>query len=361
MTSLTIYHFHPKPGTRFHFGEQGNELEGSRPVFSSDSLFSALVATVAEQEGIAAVETFLAPFLKKNKNDQLPWRITSLFPRLGEVLLFPRPRLPISAQNLGHKFSKKVNYVSQTIWKKLLAGEPLDHYVPTQHRADEKNGSRPAEGVVFHGIWLTNEENKLVINEFNKPWENDLVNHVTLDRLTNAGMPFLVGGVRFNEGCGLWGGVQFNTPAEKERFTLLLHHLGDRGIGGERSTGHGGFTITLADDLTLPSPAAATGRVLLSRYYPQERELNYLQAPEASYKIEQVGGWLNSPSYFNLRRRKVNLVAEASYLVGEDEPDGAVADVTPLKTVEGHQMPHSVYRYGIPLSVPVAVAPKEQR
>src|SRR5690606_32763510 len=181
-------------------------------------------------------------------------------------------------------------------------------------------------------------------------WTISTAPHVTLDRLSPRSVPFLVGQIRFNQGCGLWLGVEFTDDIWQTRLEGILHHLGDRGIGGERTTGLGAFDLVhntkLMNPLPVPLPQS-TYQVLLSRYHPRRQEMNVLQDDHAAYQLVTIGGWLISPATKALRRRRVTLLAEGS-VIGTPAR-GDMADVTPDPS---GILPHKVYRYGFSLGVP---------
>jgi CRISPR-associated protein Csm4 len=79
--------------------------------------------------------------------------------------------------------------------------------------------------------------------------------------------------------------------------------------------------------------------------YPLQTDLN-----NASYELQQRGGWISSPSSDGrqLRRQTVQMFTEGS--VFSVRPQGQLADVTP----PGDRFrDHRVYRSGISLSLPI--------
>ncbi|MCB8965735.1 MAG: type III-A CRISPR-associated RAMP protein Csm4 [Ardenticatenaceae bacterium] len=379
MTNLTLYQLQPQ-ALGFHFGEEGLELEESRISFPSDSLFAALVATVAEQEGAQAVKDFTAPFA----NGEPPFRLTSLFPYVGQLPLLPLPMLQIkltpSASQLPRKFAKKVRFVSPGIFRRLVQGDDMDEYM-----ASETNDCLPANDhlstngrfLQSKAIWLTQQEIDSLPTTWLEPpaslkgnrdeqrqrlrepdtlaarhvWQNGSVPRVTLDRATNASTIYLMGRVAFNTECGLWLGVQYTDESWRPRLENLLHHLGDRGIGGERSNGYGAFKLINPPTLLPPLPPNPVGeyQLLLSRYLPRETEMSVIQDTHAAYQLIPVGGWLGSPRAQNLRRKRLTLVVEGSVL-GPGAVQGRIADVQP----DWDGFPHPVWRSGLALTTPVA-------
>lgn len=346
MDNLIIYQLQPPVGGGFHFGEEGLELEDSSLTFASDSLFAAIVAALAEQEGAAAADDFMAPF----ENGQPPFRLSSAFPYVGHLPLLPLPRLRVktaSPDKLPRKFTKKVAFVSPAIFRRLCAGQVMDAYLDT-----EQAGCFLQDGT----IWLTRTEAEAlpVHLQNERVWLKARVPRVTLDRRSGQSTPYRSGRVGFNEGCGLWLAVQYHDLDSRQRLELLLHHLGDRGIGGERTNGYGAYSLIVDNDLAAPDkwllPDDHNGRLLLSRFIPMETEVALLQQAQAAYHLAMVGGWLYSPQHKPLRRKRVRMLTEGSVLPGAVE--GKLVDVQP----DYKDFPHKVYRNGLALTVPVTLS-----
>jgi CRISPR-associated protein Csm4 len=85
--------------------------------------------------------------------------------------------------------------------------------------------------------------------------------------------------------------------------------------------------------------------------------LKQLITEEASYEIQERGGWItSSESGRQLRRKMVRMFAEGSVFSGK--PKGKLVNVTPKEfiTRNGQYIPHPIYRNGISLSLPIKVA-----
>lgn len=350
MVDLSLYQLEPPPGGGFHFGEEGLELEASSLCFASDSLFAALVAALAEQRGAKAADDFVAPFAEGKP----PFLLASVFPYVGRLPLLPLPHLQIVTEKpMERKFAKKTKFVSPQILARLRQGTEMDDVI------DEAGNGRFLQN---GAIWLTAAEQAHLPQDWpnlaasalrhQTVWQQGSVPRVTLDRVSSTSNIYLMGRVNFNQGCGLWFGVEYVAEGWRERVETLLHHLGDRGIGGERANGYGAFTPRLPAQLEpplrpIPGEDNMSHRLLLSRYAPQEGEIAALQDDGASYQLVRVGGWLASPQHESLRRKRATLLSEGS-VVGQ-EVQGRLVDVTP----DYDGFPHPVYRYGLALTVGV--------
>jgi CRISPR-associated protein Csm4 len=347
------YRLTPPPGGGFHLGREGLDQEESAETFPSDSLFAALVATLLEVEGAPAVEGF---------RSHAP-RLSSAFPYVGSLLLFPMPRLhdviPALPDRPGMiKAAKKLQYVSAAILERLLKGQPVDPWLP--------GDSATSKGLWLQDgkVWISGQERQLLPKDWQtlsaevlktkRLWTVSRVPRVAVDRVTNSSQIYHVGRTTFAPGCGLWFLADLDA-GQADWFTHLLQHLGDRGLGGERSAGYGGFTVERVQAPALPSGVGAPRVMTLSRYNPTETEWKAGVLGEgASYELVDVGGWLLSPDGPAQRRKRVRMIEAGSVLV---QPEGItitghVVNVCPEYPGPGAPS-HGVYRSGIALTVGV--------
>ncbi len=348
-------------GGPFHFGQQaGLGMEASRITWPSDSLFAALVARLAAQEG-GQVAPWLQPFVHRDP----PFLLTSTFPGVqardgGVVWLFPVPLGRRSSDPLPPgvqpKDLKRVRFVSEGLYRRLLQGQTLARLFPQAQRAG--HGSlwfAPQDWQRLPRAWQAEGEALALWKVTKRP-------RVTVGRLTGRSNLFHVAAVHFRPPAGLWFGVLWRDPHSpwKARLPGLLSDLAEAGLGAERNVGYGRATIEPVGSLTLPDPTPGGWWTTLSRYWPQPHEMDALRAPGAAYEIVPVAGWLDQHGQ---RRRPVHMLAEAAVL-GEPasaaRPFGALAEVQPVYAVAGtEQRPvgHPVYRYGYALAVGFGGAP----
>jgi CRISPR-associated protein Csm4 len=355
MAQWTLYRLEPKPGAGFHFGLRGLEGEESAAHCPSDTLFAALVTVLGEVAGADGLASFVNAFAGETP----PFLFTSAFPRAGDLPLLPLPFLPIALtpQPGQRKLLKRLRYVSPAIFRRIIAGQPLDEYAGTR-------GAFLNDGQV----WIAAEEmvhlpvpwQKLAPDRLREQpvWRTAVVDRVTVDRTSSASAVYRIGRTVYAPGCGLWVGVRWPgapDPAAQEQWETLLAHLGDRGLGGKRSVGYGQFaSAPLPTALDLPEATAGRPALTLSRYLPAPQELPAALQGAAAYRLEAVAGWLNAPGHKAQRRKQVRMLAEGSVFqpVGAG-PWGRLADVRPV----GWNA-HPVWRYGY--ACPVGV-PQEAR
>ena len=163
---------------------------------------------------------------------------------------------------------------------------------------------------------------------------------MTLDRQSSASEIWHLGGVKFEEGCGLWLDAKFETQEIQTQIETILHVLGDTGVGGERSAGYGAFDLH-SEPAEIESEREADRFVTLSPICPRDTDqLSVLiQGDNVGYTLEERSGWIGSSEGSGLRRQQVWVFAEGSVLNGNGTGIGRLVDLTP------DSCPHPVWRY----------------
>jgi len=357
------YRLDPKPSGGFHLGREGLEQEASAETFPSDSLFAALIFTLVQLEGADYAEHYVSSqWPQADQMVEPPFRLSSLFPCAGDLCLFPMPRPLHSPKGEGRpstaKLFKHLKFVSPEVLHRLLAGDGMDDWL-----SEDNLGS---QGALLQGgqVWISRRELSQLPTGWRKRdgeelkrttlWKSEPVPRVTIDRITNSSQIYHVGRTSFAEGCGLWLLADVYSDTEKEWLEILLEHLADQGIGGERSSGYGTFSFTEITAPHLPSHDRAQRVMTLSRYNPTRSELEAGVLGEgASYELVDVGGWLSTPHGPPQRRRRVRMIEAGSILVTATTTiTGQVVDVCPDYDQPGAP-DHPVYRSGIALTVGV--------
>jgi CRISPR-associated protein Csm4 len=353
---LKAYKFIFKTG--LHSGREGLALESSGETFPSDSLFSAVISELALLHP-GSVPELLAAF----DQSEPPLRLSSLYPIIGDLPLFPMPRLQLkyTARDRQHsaKLFKKLAYVSPAILQRILANESIDNWLPNEAKPDTSQGRFLQGGAVWIDVnevaQLPDGLQNLSINQMRDArfWSVGTVPRVTIDRITNQSNIYQVGRTFFAPDCGLW--LLADVRHYEETLDEVLHHLGDTGIGGERSAGYGSFDLYSIPVPKIPSLNNSPQAMTLSRYNPTLRELEQGVLGEgASYELIDVGGWLSAIGAAGQRRKRVRFIEAGSILDLRQNPTvtGRLVDVRPLDNVPGTPR-HSVIRSGIALLVGV--------
>lgn len=372
MASLTVYRLTFCSG--FHLGVRGVNLEETSVHIPSDTLFSALV-DAAIRTGTDG-DAFVAPF----REGAPPFLLTSAFPFAGAVRFFPMPvSLPrwFGQETLRDRSKelRRIRFLSEGLFRRMLAGEPMDEWL-----FPDEGERRPGQGVALQDgkLWLTSEEVEklpaymrehprtgrplpLRALRYQRVFATSQVPRVTVDRVSAASEIFHTGRASFSPECGLWFGIEWRTPQAKvgpqshsvrDIVHLALAILADDGLGGERTTGYGGFSWEEeTSPLVLDSPTQGGLLWLLSRYHPREDELpGALAGQGTGYQLIPVGGWLRSWEGPAQRRKRLWMVAEGSIIrtVGSG-PWGDVSDVRPTYNNPEGDLPHPVWRAGLAL------------
>ncbi len=129
---------------------------------------------------------------------------------------------------------------------------------------------------------------------------------------------------------------------------VCLEFLGEAGIGGERSSGLGRFSVLEPVESPLPVSDDPSAGPLLSLCWPCEADRGagaLALAADRGYRVVERSGWITSPEWGGWRSRRIAMLSEGSYL-GGNGPGGGMVDVTPAQG-QGHP----VYRYGYGLFV----------
>jgi len=377
--NATAYHLEAR--APFHFGLRGVGIEETAAHAPSDTLFSALCYAIRQQFSAAKLEEFVStyaagqpalilssgfPYVLARREDQVEgWQPPELLDPTQVVRFFPRPLEPppgVSDDAEQRKRVKRIAWLSEGIFRTWVDGGDL--------------GGHFSENNLVQGgqAWLTAREREAVAGWRDEEtdairfWAVGEVPRVTVDRRASTSQIYQAGRVWFQPGCGLWLLAQWREDW-RTRGELALRVLGDAGIGGERSAGHGQFRVHGPHSLSpLPDPTPGKRFVTLSLYYPARDELaEVLGGDGVRYRLQVRRGWMASPDASQssdgktvrgsgLRRKAVRMVGEGSLLRWPEGKTfvGTLADVTPEAFTA-----HTVWRYGLVFPVGYHALEKE--
>jgi len=377
--NATAYHLEAR--APFHFGLRGVGIEATDTHAPSDTVFSALCHAIRHQFGADVLEKFLDTYatdqpalvlssafpyaLARKEEEVRNWHRPEHIDPDGAVRFFPRPLEPPPGapdDPEKRKQVKRIDWLSETIFRAWVSGQDLSGYL---HEDNLVQGE---------GVWLTPEEREQVAGwrdeetDAIRLWSVGEVPRVTVDRRASTSQVYQAGRVWFQPGGGLWLLMNWREDWQT-RGEIALHVLGDAGMGGERSAGHGQFRVHGPHSLPpLPGPVPGELFLALSLYYPTRDELEATVGDdEVRYRLCVRRGWMASPDSSRspdgdtvqgsgLRRKTVRMFAEGSLLRWPDgrENLGALADVTPEVFTA-----HTVWRYGLAYPVGYRTRGKE--
>lgn len=285
-----------------HFGERG--LQDSNKTFCSDTLFSALYL-----EAMKCGRNEM--FFNKCQNGEICF--SDAFPYMGDVEYLPKPMCrPNIVTNSGDSVVKKA-------FKNLS-------YIPMDKIGDYMQGKLDAV------------------------LERDCLSQFGYEYVKTSGAisgleetkPYHIGTYYYREGNGLHLIVGTDTKETKMFFFELLNSLSFVGIGGERSSGLGRFSVVkeklLSDELF--SGFESVG-MLLNTALPQKAELKKV-IKDATYQVKKRSGFVYSEDYADEYQKKRDLYMFAAGSCFQTSFNGDIYDVS-----NGGR--HSVYRYGKPM------------
>lgn len=346
-------------------GDTGVGKEGTLDYLPSDTLFSALFVTWLELPSIRAEALALL------QAERLPFTITSAFPFAADVLLLPRPLLPIAPEakegltgrlpdkhaprqqkTTSAKQFKKVRWVSESVFRTFIKGSS---------RAD-LSAYWQAAALLPGNIWVTKTEQEQLAQAVAERdedgrltlWRTVQMPKVAIDRIMNGSNLFHVGRAHYVGNGGVWFLAEGDV-GWLDRIQTALELLADSGIGGQRSRGNGQFILTVSapPDLGV-TPTNPAYTVLLSRAAPRAAEMHLLQQDQASYELVSIGGYCGDLPYL---RRRVRMLAEGSIIgYAATSSIGGLVDVKPDSDNPTIQQAHPMWRYGVGYALPIAVA-----
>ncbi|MEE4358510.1 MAG: type III-A CRISPR-associated RAMP protein Csm4 [Desulfococcaceae bacterium] len=300
-----------------HVDSKGSgEPETAEEFIRSDTLSAALCLAWSD---IFPAPDFLHP----------PFRLSSAFPYIGNTLLFPIPLWQIweKTDPADRKKRKKIRWISQSLLEKVLGGKKI--------RAEDV--SQPSPGIAFSAA------EKIPADPF---WKNDERQRVSVDRLgmqADGGL-FFFGLQFFAPECGLWFAADVSAEKQKQ-MRAALDYLGDTGIGADRNSGLGHFTIAEEKEWTPATVKNSDGAFLLSLYNPAPPPEENLQKllHRSAYGLNTRSGWVVNST---LGRPPIRVFTEGSCFSGK--PKGRVVEMLSGETKAKHKelakLPHSAPR-----------------
>ncbi|MBF0555777.1 MAG: type III-A CRISPR-associated RAMP protein Csm4 [Nitrospirae bacterium] len=346
-----------KSGVHFGSDVAGYGVEQVQGYAHSDTIFSALINTLASIRGIFEDKKWISGLLDSNGDDivNVPFKVSSFGFVNSEakenseptyMYYIPKPlTLPINITNEGEmrtysKDFRKRKFISIDTYLKWIKGEPLD--------------IKSILDTELQSFWV----------------EQPKTQHLT-DSLTSASQIYRTGLVFYLDTVKPFFIVDIDeTIFTLDDFKKILNNLKYTGLGGRKTSGCGSFDFSEKDWFCLNVDDTndhmkinqhfdknkesarevfknifainSNSQYLFSTYFPSD--INN-EEPLAYSLVLRKGWFFSTSSYFQLKRQSCFMFGEGS--VFESKMNGALADVTPKGFTE-----HKIYRCGIPFTLP---------
>ena len=273
-----------------HVDSKGSgEPETAEEFIHSDTLSSAIALAWATLFRVTENDFFY----------NLPFRVSSAFPYVKGLLLFPAPgwNFWTHIDPAERKKTKKVKWLSSSLFSDVLKGKNID-----------------PERTVFipNGIALSEDEASSYPELKNTThWKITERQRVLVDRLgiRQEGGLFFFALQFFSKDAGLYFIADVDEAIINE-FRAALNYLGDTGIGADRNSGLGHFRVVDELEFTLQTPENPDGYITLSLFNPgTEDDIENLRVNSA-YNLLTRSGWISNST---LGRPPIKIFAEGSY------------------------------------------------
>lgn len=295
-----------------HFGKKS--IEDSESAFAADTLFSALY----QEALLTGIDEKLYDKVKEGK-----LLFSDGFPFIGDTLYVPKPMMRITSE----KKQKEGDSKEKKAYKKLS-------YIPVDKIEEYLGGNMD----VFSAT-----------RELGKLGRTDLRTLAKVGRDSEEEtMPYHVGLYQFNEGCGLYVIVGYQSEEERSLAESLLQSLAYSGLGGKRHSGLGRFILEpfkLPEALLKRLGKTGTLYMTLSVSLPQEQEMAAV-IEKARYSLIKRSGFVSSFQYSDEYLRKCDLYVLATGACVTEWYEGDVYNVD-------SGVGHPVYRYAKPMFLEV--------
>lgn len=331
---------------------------------SSDTLFGAICWGIKRIYDESKLTEILEGFQEKPR-----FVLTSSFSYVecngNPISFYPKPITPgLSASDIEYiaqnkrdkkekvelitqyKKFKKTEYVSQSIFEKILKGISEKELFLAYHKNKE---------IVYVRNLLMSakeyEDFKTMTPLFQKDGElfkKDIVQKNAIDRLTMS---------TGEEGQTFYQEEYFTNPAFKLHFLIktddinffksVFRYLEDKGIGGNRSVGKGRFRIDLLNTVSMGNDTACNF-ITLSRYIPDIDEIN-LESKSMYYEIFPYRSKVDSEAEFkgeDIWKSRVMYLKEGSCLEAKGKKE-FYGKIPVVKEINGQK----IYQNGLAFPV----------
>ncbi len=356
----------PKINSKFHFGE--GSLERSGKIFHSNSLFSAIVNNYVKLYGDEEIKKDI----EKIKNI----RLSSLFYKIGNIYLVPKPEYPNLyklKENSGVKPKdvKKIQFLSIKAYKELLNNELdwknkikeiIDYQTINKTIVISKKEVEEIKEIFDIKVnKLKNARISLISTQMEQKVAIDRLKNITLEK-DDKGQLYNVEFIKFNENVEFYFLVDYNNDDKEfiKKLNSSIKLIEDEGLGGKRSIGAGFFEKV--DIIDLPADfnelldkdskyKSLDYKMLLGVGIPNKEDIENIKY----YKLMEIGGYIYTLKNLTTPKRNVMALTEGSII--KNNFIGDVKDISPQndnedKNKENNKINHEVYAHGKPILLP---------
>lgn len=316
--------------TAVHFGTNKGQLAQTTFVLKSDTIFSALCHECLKLGGVDLLDKFYHQCAQNEigLSDGLPF--------CQETYYLPKPIIPVDRQEKEHSSVLKKNFKNL----KYLSAERFEDYLQS------------LKGNSDFDVQSENEAFKKIVSA-----DNRVMAAVKGQEETQ---PFYVGTYQFAAGAGLYMIVYYQKEDTIAWLETIMNSLGLSGIGGEKSSGLGHFTVDdviFLDDVyseglealqKLLSVQQADYYMTLSCCLPTEQELPKVLSQPAHYSLLKRSGFVASYDYASQPMKKKTLYVFDSGSCFKQKFCGDIYDIA-----RGGK--HKVYRYAKSMFIGVKI------
>jgi CRISPR-associated protein Csm4 len=341
-----------RPLSGFHFGSGREDNPADlEDLPRSDTLASAILSVWHNAE----------PGTSDSELERMavspPFVLSSAMPALKrngrvETLLFVPPGFAerVVGGDSRAKQLRKARFASADVLRRVQAGKPLS----LDALVVSADGS--LLGDVLSNFSMPGDEpskQQLTAIWSERLWLRESRPRLSVGRVSgraNEGVLFRYASTVFRPDLLLAIRAEFASDC-RSTFETALRLLGDEGIGGGRSVGHGRFTVVNVRDA--PDPGLGHGaRLTLSLMHPTLAEItDGLLEPPASYTLVTRAGWAEVRGVGVARRKSLNMLAEGSIV--RDLNRNRYGQSVCVRA-SGPAIPHPVYRSGCALTIPIS-------
>ncbi len=333
--------------TPLHLGNEREDYAQSLQTIHSDTLYAALVASLAkagmeipEKGDLGCTISSLFPYYQKDKKSPAVY----FLPKSKKIEILPEAENGFDWLGI-QKNIKKIKWLDTTFFRKMIGGEDMKpFYKNFLQDAGTKEKLKNIKGIYMTGMDIPGE---FITNQVFPRVK--VPRQLSIDNKKQEAEPFYMERLFFKD----FSGMYFMSLGDNELLEKGLEMLQHEGIGTDRNVGNGYFEC-YKDEMILDLPDHCNYAMNLSLFLPEKREqLESILDNNTAYSFKKRGGWVSTSPYNTIRKNRINMFEEGSVFkmeIKQPEMLGRIADLTP-EILEKKN--HKIWRNGKSIFVPV--------